>query len=43
VTGKSHLDRDPGCPQQAELAILVVTHRYERAHRLLLEQFQIAE
>jgi hypothetical protein len=30
-------------PNQARLAPLAVTHRYNRAHCLWLEQFQIAD
>jgi hypothetical protein len=42
VTGRSHLPRSTW-PDQARLPLLTVTHRYKRAHRLWLEQFQIAE
>jgi len=42
VTGQSHRPRSTW-PDQARLAFLAVTHRYERTHCLWLEPFQIAD
>jgi hypothetical protein len=42
VTGRSHRPRSTW-PNQARLALLAVTHRYERINCLRLEPFQIAE
>ena len=42
VTGRSHRPRSTW-PNQARLALLAVTHRYNRTHCLWLEQFQIAD
>jgi hypothetical protein len=42
VTGRSHRPRSTW-PNQARLAFLAVTHRYERINCLWLEQFQIAD
>jgi hypothetical protein len=40
VTGRSHRPRS-AWPNQARIALLAVTHRYNRIHCLWLEQFQI--
>ena len=40
VTGRSHRPRSTW-PDQARLAFLAVTHRYERTNCLWLEPFQI--
>jgi hypothetical protein len=42
VTGRSHRPRSTW-PNQARLAPLAVTHRYDRTHCLWLEQFQIVD
>jgi hypothetical protein len=42
VTGRSHRPRSTW-PNQARLAFLAVTHRYNRTHCLWLEPFQIAD